>query len=141
VDSGLKTLEIRMQRHCHNAKQVVDFLLLHPKIAKVNYPGIDSHPGYDIASRQMSAYGGMISFELKDGYKAGENLMNKVRLITLAVSLGTVDSLICHPASMTHVGISEEDRLAMGITNGLVRFSVGIENIEDILSDLEQGLS
>ncbi|MGB8252722.1 MAG: PLP-dependent aspartate aminotransferase family protein [Anaerolineaceae bacterium] len=140
VDNGLKTFEVRMQRHCENAKQVAAYLVRHPKIEKVYYPGLETHPGYEIARRQMSEFGGMISFALKDGYQAGVALMNNLKLITLAVSLGTVDSLICHPASMTHANVPVDDRQKMGISEGLIRFSVGIENIEDILADLEQGL-
>ncbi len=138
---GLKTFELRMQRHCANAQAVVAFLGAHPLVAHVNYPGLESHPGYAIARRQMQAFGGMVSFELKGGFRAGETLMNSLRLITLAVSLGNVDSLIEHPASMTHRGVPSEEQRRAGITPGLVRFSVGIENIEDILADLDHGLS
>lgn len=138
---GLKTFGVRMAQHCNNAMTVADFLSSHPKVANVFYPGLPEFPGHGTASRQMNAFGGMLSFELKDGYKAGERLMNNLKLITLAVSLGNIDSLIQHPASMTHHNISVEDRAKVGITEGLVRFSVGIENIEDLLGDLEQGLS
>jgi methionine-gamma-lyase len=140
ANNGLKTFELRMERHCANAMAVARFLENHTKVATVNYPGLESHPDHAIASRQMSAYGGTMSFELKGGFKAGETLMNRVRLATLAVSLGTVDTLIQHPASMTHSTVPEADRLNMGITNGLVRLSVGIENIEDTLEDLDQAL-
>ena len=137
---GLKTFELRMQRHCENAMQVARFLSSHPAVDRVYYPGLETDPGHTIASRQMYAYGGMLSFELKGGMQAGIRLMERVRLATLAVSLGNVDTLIEHPASMTHGPVPREDRLSQGITDGLVRLSVGIENLPDILADLEQGL-
>ncbi len=138
---GLKTFEIRMERHCRNAMQVARYLAEHPKVARVFYPGLESDPGHAIARRQMHCYGGMVSFELKGGLQAGETLMNSVRLATLAVSLGNVDTLIEHPASMTHASVPPEERLKAGITDGLVRLSVGIENAEDIIADLDQGLA
>jgi methionine-gamma-lyase len=137
---GLKTFELRMQRHCENTMQVARFLSTHPAVATVHYPGLENDPGHAIAERQMYAYGGMLSFELKGGMQAGIRLMERVRLATLAVSLGNVDTLIEHPASMTHGPVPREDRLSQGITDGLVRLSVGIENLPDILADLEQGL-
>jgi methionine-gamma-lyase len=137
---GLKTFELRMHRHCENAMQVANFLSSHPAVAKVCYPGLEDDPGHKIAARQMHAYGGMLSFELKGGLQAGIRLMERVRVATLAVSLGMVDTLIEHPASMTAGPVAEEDRLSQGITDGLVRLSVGIEDLPDILADLEQGL-
>jgi len=137
---GLKTFELRMQRHCENAMEVAHFLSTHPAVATVYYPGLEDDPGHEIAVRQMHAFGGMLSFELKGGMQAGIRLMERVRLATLAVSLGNVDTLIEHPASMTHGPVPLQDRLSQGITDGLVRFSVGIENLPDILADLEQGL-
>ena len=137
---GLKTFELRMIRHCENAMTVAHYLANHPKVERVYYPGLESHPGHEIAKKQMHAFGGMITFELKGGMEAGVALMDHVRLITLAVSLGNVDSLIQHPASMTHHNIPRAERLKVGLTDGLVRFSVGIENVEDILADLEQAL-
>jgi methionine-gamma-lyase len=137
---GLKTFELRMQRHCDNSMQVARFLTNHPAVATVHYPGLEDDPGHEIAKRQMSSFGGMLSFELKGGMQAGIRLMERVRLATLAVSLGNVDTLIEHPASMTHGPVPREDRLNQGITDGLVRLSVGIENLPDILADLEQGL-
>lgn len=137
---GLKTFELRMQRHCENTLQVARFLATHPAVDVVHYPGLEEDPGHEIAERQMHAYGGMLSFELKGGMQAGIRLMERVRLATLAVSLGNVDTLIEHPASMTHGPVRREDRLNQGITDGLVRLSVGIENLPDILADLEQGL-
>lgn len=138
---GLRTFELRMQRHCENAAQVAGYLEDHPKVAQVFYPGLESHPDHRLAKRQMSAYGGMISFELKGGLAAGEALLNHVRLMTLAVSLGNTDTLIQHPASMTHANVPREERLKIGLTDGLVRLSVGVENVEDILRDLEQALA
>ena len=138
---GLKTFELRMQRHCENAAAVAHYLENHAAVKRVNYPGIENDPGHGIAKQQMHAFGGMVSFELKGGLQAGEQLMNKLNLVTLGVSLGNVDSLIQHPASMTHVSVPPAERKKMGISDGLVRFSVGIENINDILDDLEQGLA
>ncbi|RBP37249.1 methionine-gamma-lyase [Garciella nitratireducens DSM 15102] len=137
---GIKTLGIRMERHCENAQKVAEYLEQHPLIERVYYPGLPSHPQYELAKKQMRGFGGMISFELKGGVREGRTLMDNVRLIGLAVSLGCVDSLIQHPASMTHSPVPREERLAAGITDGLVRLSVGIENVEDIISDLEQAL-
>ena len=140
ADLGLRTFELRMQRHCENALQVARYLADHPHVATVHYPGLESDPGYAIASRQMHAFGGMLSFELKGGYEAGERLMNRVQVATLAVSLGNVDTLIQHPASMTHFGVPRDERLKMGLADGLVRLSVGIENVDDLIDDLEQAL-
>ncbi len=137
---GLKTFELRMQRHCENAMQVANFLSSHPAVAKVCYPGLEDDPGHAVATRQMHNFGGMLSFELKGGLQAGIRLMERVRVATLAVSLGMVDTLIEHPASMTAGPVSAEDRLSQGITDGLVRLSVGIEDLPDILADLEQAL-
>jgi len=138
---GLKTLELRMQRHCENALAIARFLQDHPAVAQVHYPGLESHPGHEIAKKQMHAYGGMMSFELAGGMKAGEALMNRTRVATLTVSLGTVDSLIQHPASLTHSTVPPEERLKMGITDGLVRFSVGVENVGDLIADLDQAMN
>lgn len=137
---GLKTFELRMSRHCENANTIVHWLLDHPKVERVFYPGLSDHPGHDIAKRQMHAFGGMLAFELKDGYQAGIHFMNRVKLFALVPTLGNVDSLIQHPASMSHVNVPRADRLTAGITDGLVRISVGIENVEDLLDDLAQAL-
>ena len=137
---GMKTFEIRMERHCKNAKAVAEFLDKHPKIEKVYYPGLETHEGYNIVKKQMKDFGGMISFELKGGYEAGKTLLNNLKLCSLAVSLGDTETLIQHPASMTHSPYTKEEREAAGITDGLVRLSVGLENVEDIIADLEQGL-
>jgi methionine-gamma-lyase len=138
---GLKTFELRMQRHCANALAVARWLETHPKIERVYYPGLESRPDHTLAVRQMSGgFGGMVSFEVRGGLAAGKALMEAVRVSTLAVSLGNTDSLICHPATMTHSAVPPAERLAMGISDGLVRFSVGIENAEDLIADLERAL-
>ena len=138
---GIKTLGVRMDRHCVNAQKVAEYLENHPLVDKVYYPGLPSHPQYELAKRQMDGFGGMITFELKGGLEAGKVLMNSVKMITLAVSLGCVDSLIQHPASMTHSPVPREERLKAGITDGQVRLSVGIEDVEDIIADLDQALN
>ncbi|HZH65829.1 MAG TPA: PLP-dependent aspartate aminotransferase family protein [Flavisolibacter sp.] len=138
---GIKTLELRMDRHCSNAGKVANFLEGHPAIAAVNYDGLSSHPAYAIASKQMSKPGGMLSFEVTGGLQAGINFMNRLQMCTRTVSLGTVDTLLSHPASMTHFSVPKEHREKYGITDGLIRMNVGIENLEDIVSDLEQALA
>ena len=140
VDRGSKTMNLRIIKCQENAQKVAEFLEKHNKVASVAYPGLKSHPQYDLAKKQMRGAGSMISFELKGGYVAGQKLMNSVKLITLAVSLGGIESLIQHPASMTHAHVSEEAKKAAFITDGLVRLSVGIEDIEDLLEDLDQAL-
>ena len=140
ANSGLKTLELRMERHCANAQIVAEFLESHPAVARVWYPGLPSHPDHELAKKQMTGFGGMISFELKGGLEAGKRMMNRVRFATLAVSLGNTDTLIQHPASMTHSTLAPEVRQEMGLTDGLVRLSVGIENVEDIIADLDQAM-
>ncbi len=137
---GVKTLAIRIERAQENAMQVAEFLQQHPKVSWVRYPGLKSHPQYALAEKQMAGFGSMMSFGLHGGYQAGEKLMNHVHLALLAVSLGGVETLIQHPASMTHAGISPENKLAAGITDDLVRLSVGIEDVGDIIADLESGL-
>ena len=137
---GLKTLGIRMERHCINAQKVAEYLEKHPMIEEVHYPGLLSHPQHELAKKQMDGFGGMMSFELKGGLEAGKILMNNVKMISLAVSLGCVDSLIQHPASMTHSSVPREERLKAGITDGQVRLSIGIEDVEDIIADLDQAL-
>jgi methionine-gamma-lyase len=137
---GMKTLEVRMQRHCANAMQVATFLSTHQKVAKVHYAGLPSHRDHAVAKKQMRDFSGMLSFELKDGLEAGKKLMRNVRLCKLAVSLGTVDTIIQHPATMSHVGVDKSTREQYGITDGLVRLSVGIEDVRDIVGDLGQAL-
>lgn len=138
---GLKTFEIRMQRHCDNAQKIAEFLEKHPKIDKVYYPGLINHPGHEVAKKQMRGFGGIMSFELKGGFVAGKTLLNNVKLCALAVSLGDTETLIQHPASMTHSAYSKEELKEAGIPEGLVRLSVGLENVEDIIEDLEQALN
>ena len=140
INRGLKTLEVRMERHCANAIKVAEFLETHEAVEFVSYPGLKSHPQYELAQKQMALPGGMIAFELKGGIEAGEKLMNSLKLCTLAVSLGDAETLIEHPASMTHATCTEEERLAANITGGLVRIAVGLEASEDIIDDLKQGL-
>lgn len=137
---GVKTLHLRMPRHSANAQRVAEYLERHAKVAKVTYPGLPSHPQYAIAKEQMSGFSGMLSFELKGGIPAGTALMNNVKLCSLAESLGGVETMITHPATMTHVDVPAEQRHARGLTDGLVRLSVGIEDIDDILADLAQAL-
>ncbi len=140
-DIGLKTFELRMQRHSENGMAVAQYLSQHPKVDRVYYPGLENDPFHDLAKNQMfNGYGGMVAFELVGGYDAGVGFANAVSLATLAVSLGNVDTLIQHPASMTHLAVPEEERLKAGITDGLIRLSLGIENCEDILADIEKTL-
>ncbi len=138
---GMKTLEVRMERHCHNAMEVAALLESHPAISKVNYLGLHSHPDYYTAAKQMRHPGGMLSFEMKDGLEASKKFIDKLQMCLRAVSLGTCDTLLCHPASMTHFSVPKEKRALYGITDGLIRMSVGIENVQDILMDLEQALN
>ena len=141
LTQGMKTLEVRMERHCANAMKVAAFLEKNKSVSKVNYLGLASHPDYATAKKQMSHPGAMLSFELKDGLEAGKKFINKLEMCVRAVSLGTCDTLLSHPASMTHFGVPKEKREQYGITDGLIRMSVGIENIDDILSDLGQALN
>jgi methionine-gamma-lyase len=138
--NGLRTLGLRMERHCSNAEAVAAFLAQHPAIGRVNFTGLNSHPDFDIARKQMRRPCPVMSFELKGGYEAGVAFMDRLQLCTNAVSLGTCDTILTHPASTTHVGVPREARLRSGITDGLIRMSVGMENAEDIISDLEQAL-
>ena len=137
---GVKTLSIRVERNQENAMKVAQFLENHPKISWVKYPGLESFPQYELAQRQMSGPGSMISFGVKGGLEAGKKLMDNVHLALLAVSLGGVETLIQHPASMTHAAVSKENKLKAGITDDLVRFSVGIEDVNDIINDLKHAL-
>jgi methionine-gamma-lyase len=141
VIRGLKTLGIRIDKAQENAMKIAEFLEKHPKVEWVKYPGLKSHPQHELAKEQMDGFGSMISFGLKGGFKAGKTLMNNVQIAILAVSLGGVESLIEHPASMTHSKVSQKDKEKAGITDGLVRYSAGIENVEDLIRDLEHALS
>lgn len=138
---GVRTLAIRIERAQENAMKVARFLQSHPDVAWIRYPGLESHPQYELAKTQMKGFSSMMSFGLKGGYEAGKKLMDNLHLALLAVSLGGIETLIQHPASMTHAGVSKENKLAAGITDDLVRFSVGIEDVEDIIEDLRQGLT
>lgn len=137
---GLKTLHLRMARHNESGMKVAQFLEAHDKVAKVRYPGLPSHPQHNIAAAQMDGFAGMISFELKGGIPAGKALMNSVKLCALAESLGAVETMITHPATMTHADVPAEERHARGLGDGLVRISVGVEDCEDIVADLNQAL-
>jgi len=138
---GLKTLGVRMDRHCENAMKVAKYLETHPMVEKVAYPGLESFPQHELAKKQMKKFGAIISFEVKGGVEAGAKLMDSVELCCLAVSLGDTETLIEHPASMTHSPVPREERLKAGITDGLVRLSIGLEDPEDIISDLEQAFN
>lgn len=140
LNMGMKTLSLRMQQHCSNAIAVAKYLQAHKAIAKVNYLGLESHPDHALAKKQMKDFGGVLSFEMKKGYKAGEKLMKQLKFCKLTASLGTTDTLIQHPASMSHFFVPKEQREKFGITDGLVRLSVGIEDVSDIIADLEQAL-
>ncbi|MEA5082895.1 MAG: methionine gamma-lyase [Lachnospiraceae bacterium] len=138
---GLKTLEVRMKQHCANANAIARYLESNPKVEKVYFPGLESHPNHEIAKKQMKDFGGMISFEVKGGKEAGMKLVNALELCTIAVSLGDAETLVEHPASMTHSTYSAKDLADAGIAEGLVRLSTGLENVEDIIADLEQGFA
>lgn len=141
VHRGLKTLALRMEKHAENGLAIAQFLEDHPAVAWVKYPGLKSHPHYNLGLIQHTGFGGVMAFEVKGGFKAGEQLLNSVQLCTLAVSLGGVETLIQHPASMTHASMGKEQRLAANVTDGLIRLSVGIENKDDLIRDLQTALS
>lgn len=138
---GLKTLALRVKQHCENAAKIAEYLEKNPKVQKVSYPGLPGHPGHEIAARQMSGFGGMISFEVKGGREAGMRLCNALKLCTVAVSLGDAETLVEHPASMTHSAYSQQELEEAGISAGLIRLSVGLEDVEDILADFEQAFA
>jgi methionine-gamma-lyase len=140
LTQGMKTLELRMERHCHNAMEVAEYLSQHPAIGHVNYNGLVSHPDHLVTTKQMRHPGALMSYELKGGLDAGRKFIDALQMCVRAVSLGTVDTLVSHPASMSHFGLKQEERIQFGITDGLIRMSVGIENVADILNDLEQAL-
>ncbi len=138
---GIKTLHLRMERHCFNGKKIATYLQVHPKVGKVFWPGFSDHPGHAIAKKQMSDFGGMLSFTLKDdSLENATKFMESVQLFSLAESLGGVESLINHPASMTHASIPKEERIKNGLSDSLIRLSIGVEDIEDLIEDLEQAL-
>ncbi|HJN97408.1 MAG TPA: PLP-dependent aspartate aminotransferase family protein [Candidatus Marinimicrobia bacterium] len=138
---GIKTLDLRMKKHDSNAQTVAEYLEAHPKVLLVTYPGLPSHPAHETVKKQMSGFSGVISFELTGGIPAGKIVMNSVKLAKLAESLGAVETMITHPATMTHADVPKDEREARGLTDGLVRLSVGIENPDDIIADLEQALN
>jgi cystathionine gamma-lyase len=138
---GLKTLAVRMERHCANARQLAGWLSEQPRVERVYYPGLPSHPGHDLARKQMRDFGGMISIRLKDGAEAARRFLPRTRLFSLAESLGGVESLVCHPATMTHASIPADVRLARGVDDGLIRLSVGIEDVADLQEDLRQAMA
>jgi cystathionine gamma-lyase len=138
---GIKTLHLRMERHCLNGRKVAEYLQAHPKVGKVYWPGFEHHPNHEIAKKQMRDFGGMLSFTLKDdSLPTAFDLMKRVELFSLAESLGGVESLINHPASMTHASIPREDRIKNGLVDSLIRLSIGIEDVEDLIADLDQAL-
>ncbi len=141
IERGLKTLELRMEKHCANALAVAEYLEKHPKVERVYYPGLKSFEQYDLAQEQMKLPGAMIAFEVKGGFDAGKTLINSVELMTLAVSLGDAETLIQHPASMTHSPYTPEERAAAGISEGLIRVSIGLENVEDIIADFDEAFA
>ena len=138
---GIRTLHLRMPAHCSNAQKIAEFLGQHPKVERVNYPGLPKHPGHEIAAKQMKAFGAMISFEVKGGYESGKKVMDRVKVFARAASLGDTRSLIVHSASTSHRAVPRDQRLAIGVTDGLVRLSVGIEAADDLLQDLDQALA
>jgi cystathionine beta-lyase/cystathionine gamma-synthase len=138
---GIKTLQLRVERSCKNARKIAKYLSTHPKVDKVYYPGLKSHPQYELAKRQMKDFGGMVSFDFADGtFDMANKVLANTHYFTLAESLGGVESLIGHPASMTHASIPKEERLKVGLTDSLIRLSVGIEDVDDLIEDLEQAL-
>ncbi|MFZ1581002.1 MAG: PLP-dependent transferase, partial [Saprospiraceae bacterium] len=139
---GIKTLHIRVERACQNAEKIAKYLDAHPKISKVYYPGFASHPGHEVAKKQMKMFGGMVSFDLvANNEESARIVLSNTHYFSLAESLGGVESLIGHPASMTHGSIPREERLKVGLTDSLIRLSVGIEDVEDLIQDLEQALA
>ncbi|MBK9720426.1 MAG: cystathionine gamma-synthase [Saprospiraceae bacterium] len=139
---GIKTLHLRVERSCQNARIIAAYLLAHPKVSRVLYPGFETHPGHLIAKSQMKDFGGMISFDLKDGlFESAKDILSKTQLFACAESLGGVESLIGHPASMTHASIPKEDRMANGLTDSLIRLSIGVEDVDDLIADLDQAIA
>ncbi len=138
---GIKTLHVRVKQACKNAKKIAKFLKDHPKVSKVYYPGFKDHPGHETAKKQMKYFGGMVAFDLvDDNFESAKKVLSGTKLFSLAESLGGVESLIGHPASMTHASIPKEERLKVGLTDSLVRLSVGIEDVDDLIEDLKEAL-
>jgi methionine-gamma-lyase len=138
---GIHTLHLRVPAQCSNAQKIAEFLAQHPKVVRVNYPGLPTHPGHELAKRQMKAFGAMMSFEVKGGYEGGKQVMDRVQIFARAASLGDTRSLIVHSASTSHRAVPREQRLAIGISDGLVRLSIGVEAVEDLIADLDQALA
>ena len=138
---GIHTLHLRMPAHCANAQKIADYLGQHPKVERVNYPGLPCHPGHELAKKQMKAFGAIISFEVQGGYEGGKKVMDGVKIFARAASLGDTRSLIVHSASTSHRAVPHEQRLAIGVSDGLVRLSVGIEAVEDLIADLDRALA
>jgi methionine-gamma-lyase len=138
---GIRTLHLRVPAQCSNAQKIAEFLAHHPQVERVNYPGLPNHPGHDVAKKQMKAFGAMLSFEVKGGYEGGKKVMDGVKIFARAASLGDTRSLIVHAASTSHRAVPREQRLAIGITEGLVRLSTGVEAVEDLIQDLDQALA
>ncbi len=137
---GIKTLALRMERHCENARRIAEYLAQHPEVKQVRYPGLPTHPGHELACQQMRDFGGIVTMELHGGVERAMRFLSSTRLFTLAESLGGVESLMCHPATMTHASVPPEARARIGITDALIRLSVGVEDVEDLLEDLEQAI-
>jgi cystathionine gamma-lyase len=137
---GIKTLALRMEKHCENARRIAEYLARHPEVKQVRYPGLPTHPGHARARQQMRDFGGIVTMELHGGVERAMRFLSSTRLFTLAESLGGVESLMCHPATMTHASVPPEERARIGITDALIRLSVGVEDAEDLLEDLEQAI-
>ena len=140
LSKSLETLHVRLDRHCENALALAKQLSKHPQILKVNYPFLESHPAYKIAKQQMKLGGGLVTFELKGGLKQGRRFLDKIKMCSLSANLGDTRTIVTHPASTTHARLTEEARQAVSITNGLIRVSVGLEHINDIISDIEEAI-
>ena len=140
LNNGMKTLSLRVDKHCANSLAVAKYLQAHPAVKEVHYLGLKDHPDHALAKKQMKNFGGVLAFDLKNGYKAGLKLMKKIKFCHLTASLGTIDTLLQHPASMSHSFVAKAQREQYGITDGLVRMSVGIEDVQDIIQDLDQAL-
>ena len=138
---GMKTLELRMERHCDNALALANMLSNHPAVSRINYNGLQSHRGFALTQKQMRRAGGMLSFEVKNGLEGGKRFIKNLKLATLAVSLGTLDTIVQHPASMSHLKVDPQQRVKHGITDGLIRVSVGVETIDDLLNDFDNALN
>ena len=140
LSKSLETLPVRIEKHCENAQKVAEFLESHPNVASVKYPFLKSHPQYEVAKRQMKLGGNIVAFEIKGGIEAGRQFLDKIKLCSLSANLGDTRSIVTHPASTTHSKLTEEERLAVSITDGLVRVSVGLETVSDVINDLKQAL-